>query len=95
MPPAAPLVLGFCHRHVDRKGIARCMTCAVIVCQECATRFDGINYCVECLARTRGGDARRKGLPALVGTAIAICVMLPLVGMTLGWVLLLWSRALR
>jgi len=95
MPPAAPLLLGFCHRHADRKGIARCMACTAIVCQECATRFDGINYCAQCLARTRGGSARRAGLPALVGTAIGACVALPLAGVALGWALLLWSRAMR
>ena len=95
MPPAAPLLLGSCHRHAERKGIARCMTCQAIVCQECATRFDGINYCADCLAKTRGRSARRSGLSALTVSVIGACVLVPLAGMALGWTLLLWSRALR
>jgi hypothetical protein len=29
------------------------MACRKVVCQECATEWDGINYCVACLAERR------------------------------------------
>ena len=45
-----------CARHPGRDGAARCVTCKQVVCQECATRWDGINYCVACLVARRGSD---------------------------------------
>ncbi len=53
----------YCANHPDRAGSALCMTCRKIVCQECATQWDGINYCVACLALRR--DASRESSTAL------------------------------
>ncbi|MBI5369405.1 MAG: B-box zinc finger protein [Planctomycetes bacterium] len=50
--PAAPSRAP-CANHPDRPGRALCMTCKKVVCQECATQWEGINYCVLCLAGQR------------------------------------------
>lgn len=42
-----------CAHHPDRPGHARCMECHRVVCAECATDWQGINYCAPCLARRR------------------------------------------
>ena len=52
-----------CANHPDRHGHALCMTCGKTVCQECATEWDGINYCVACLSGQR--KATRLSSPAL------------------------------
>jgi hypothetical protein len=64
-----------CIRHPDRAGFALCMACQQVVCQECATTWDGINYCRECLAK-KGEAARatsqlRIWLTGLAMTAIS------------------------
>ncbi len=40
-----------CIRHPQRAGFAVCMACRQVVCQECATTWDGINFCRDCLAK--------------------------------------------
>jgi hypothetical protein len=43
------------------------MACRKILCDECATTFDGINYCRPCLeSRAAGKRARAAWLPALL-----------------------------
>ena len=42
-----------CAHHPDRPAHALCMSCHRAVCQECATTWEGINYCAPCLARRR------------------------------------------
>jgi hypothetical protein len=52
------------------------MECRKVVCAECATDWDGINYCASCLARRR--SARREGrlLPGVVALAAACALLL-------------------
>jgi late competence protein required for DNA uptake (superfamily II DNA/RNA helicase) len=58
-----------CVRHPDIAGFAVCMACRQVVCQECATTWDGINYCRECLAkkgvRSAAGSHRSPMLHAV------------------------------
>ena len=42
-----------CFHHPARPGHALCMSCRQVVCQECASTWDGINYCRPCLAKQR------------------------------------------
>ena len=42
-----------CAHHPERPAHALCMSCQRAVCQECATTWEGINYCAPCLARRR------------------------------------------
>lgn len=39
-----------CANHAQREAIGVCVRCRTRVCSECATKVDGINYCVACLA---------------------------------------------
>ncbi len=50
---AIKLIQRFCVNHPERMGHALCMSCKKTVCQECATYWDGVNYCVRCLQAKR------------------------------------------
>jgi B-box zinc finger len=66
---------GVCAHHPDRPGHALCMSCRKVVCQECATEWDGINYCVVCLAARRGAaraPSSTVGLLLAVGVSVAL-----------------------
>jgi hypothetical protein len=64
-----------CANHPDRFGHALCMTCRKTVCQECATEWDGINYCVACLSKKRRATGESSTTLGWVLVAIA-CVLL-------------------
>jgi hypothetical protein len=49
-----------CANHADRAASALCVDCRKSICQECATQWDGINYCVHCLSRRGRGAATRR-----------------------------------
>lgn len=49
-----------CSVHEQRPAFARCMSCAKMLCQECATQWDGIWYCASCLGAKRGATVRRS-----------------------------------
>lgn len=38
-----------CSTHPNRKAIAMCMNCRCLVCEECAVKFEGKNYCTQCV----------------------------------------------
>ena len=78
-----------CYNHPDRYGHATCMTCKKTVCQECATEWDGINYCSPCLAN------RRKAAGARSPVLGWILVLLAAAGLfVIGPKLLVWSATL-
>jgi hypothetical protein len=55
-----------CIRHPQRAGFALCMSCQQVVCQECATTWDGINYCRVCLAAKSDRTKQRSRARAVV-----------------------------
>jgi len=64
-----------CAHHPDRAGHAVCMACRKVLCQECATTWDGINYCMSCLARRRlaaRGRARPFGWVLLLAAILIL-----------------------
>jgi hypothetical protein len=65
------------------------MQCRKTVCLECATQWDGINYCVNCLKKKR--EATRE--PSSV---VAWAVMLLLIAglFAAGSLVMVWSGAL-
>lgn len=67
-----------CAHHPDRPGHALCMACRRVVCQECATEWDGINYCVECLAARRQAERPSSSILswAVVLAALAFLFLL-------------------
>jgi hypothetical protein len=75
MVPAATPARRVCAHHPDRAGHATCMACRRVMCQECATTWDGIHYCVECLARRRHAAEGRTSWVGFIVVALA-CVAL-------------------
>ena len=58
MPAIGNLSLAgrMCVHHPQRVGHATCMACRNVVCQDCATTWDGINYCRPCLAKRQAAS---------------------------------------
>jgi hypothetical protein len=78
-----------CANHPERAAHAVCMSCRKNVCGECATEWDGINYCVTCLAARRLGE--RRGSALLAGfSALLACALL----FALSAELMVWFGAL-
>jgi hypothetical protein len=65
-----------CRAHPERSGIGVCTRCSATLCEECATRVDGILHCGACLAvlgrrpRARGWRSASALLPALLLTPL-------------------------
>lgn len=47
-----------CKNHPDREGVAACVSCGKVLCDECRLKLAGKNYCQEC------ADALASGKPA-------------------------------
>lgn len=65
----------FCANHPSAHAYAICMSCHKQICHECATRWDGINYCVTCLAAKQATGGKATGLFAWLmvsGTALVL-----------------------
>jgi hypothetical protein len=84
------LQIAACPNHPQREAIGICVRCRRRVCSECATKVDGINYCVTCLAELakREAPARSVRLPALTVYLSAGTYFVGLTGLI--WVLLEW-----
>jgi len=80
-----------CIHHPARPGAAVCMTCHQVVCQECATTWDGINYCRPCLALRRARTQRRAPAWDIVSRVGLVGVWILLLGAVAR--LMAWSLA--
>jgi hypothetical protein len=80
---ASPL-LQSCANHSDRRGFAICMSCRKVVCQECATAWDGVNYCRSCLA-ARDHVRRRATLREWMAWAVFCGVLFFAAVRALAW----------
>ena len=65
-----------CAVHFERHAFARCMTCAKMLCQECATQWDGIWHCAQCLGVKRGAKVERSPLLSWIGVALVSAALL-------------------
>jgi hypothetical protein len=77
---AVTLPIAACPNHPQREAIGICVRCRRRVCSECATKVDGINYCVGCLAELARGPARsakraRAPLTAYVSAGAYLVVL--------------------
>lgn len=61
-----------CPNHLQREAIGICVRCRNRVCSECATKVDGINYCVGCLGSLAllARAARASAAPRMRGSAL-------------------------
>ncbi len=64
------LQIAACPNHPQREAIGICVRCRNRVCSECATKVDGINYCVGCLGSLAAGEARASTSPRMRGGAL-------------------------
>jgi hypothetical protein len=65
-----------CAFHDTRPAFARCMSCAKMLCQECATQWDGIWHCAGCLAAKRGASVQRSHAASWIGVAALSLILL-------------------
>jgi hypothetical protein len=78
-----------CAFHEARPAYARCMSCARMLCQECATQWDGIWHCSSCLAAKRVSAKQRSGvLPWISVLAVSLLLLY------LGARVMVWTGAL-
>jgi hypothetical protein len=77
-----------CAVHPGRPGFARCMSCAKMLCQECATQWDGIWHCAACLGARRTAVVERSRVPAWIGVVVVSLILL-----YLGARLMVWTGA--
>src|SRR5689334_19900472 len=67
-----------CGTHPDREGVGICVSCRAVVCVECSTKIDRMNYCIRCLqsASAPGREKKKEnptvdrltGIPLLIGS---------------------------
>ena len=75
--------------HDQRPAFARCMACQKMLCQECATQWDGIWHCAACLGAKRGAAVQRS--PVFSWMAV---VTLSLAILFVGARVMVWTAAL-
>ncbi len=65
-----------CQTHPQRAAFAVCMKCRKPLCQECATQWDGIYHCAQCLAAQRGTIRQQRQwlgwLSLIAGAALVL-----------------------
>ncbi|MFN3650740.1 MAG: hypothetical protein ACK47B_14285 [Armatimonadota bacterium] len=88
-----------CANHPDREGVGVCVGCRAVVCVECSTRIDRMNYCIRCLQSAVEPEAEQVESPAreaALGIPLAIggAVGATLVFFVLGYLLALLRTSL-
>jgi hypothetical protein len=81
-----------CANHPDRPGRALCMDCRKTVCLECATQWDGINYCVNCLKQKRVATRERSSVLAWAVMLLSIAGLLVAGSFAMVWAGALMAR---
>jgi hypothetical protein len=85
-----------CQNHPDREGIGICVGCRSVVCVECSTKIDRMNYCIQCLQSASASGAERAeenpqrdavlGIPLLIGAFLVAVVLFAVMGYVLALV---------
>jgi len=75
----------WCAEHPDRHSHAICMSCRKLLCQECTTLWEGINYCRACVGKLAAPEVRRsRGIGAAFMLVFAIAIAVALVRLAVG-----------
>jgi hypothetical protein len=69
------------------------MSCRKVVCQECATTWDGVNHCRPCLAKRGAIAAPRRSVGAWVAWTVGCGLLLALAGRAMAWSAAMLARA--
>lgn len=64
-----------CANHPEREGIGICVNCRSVVCVECSTKVDRMNYCIRCLQAAAPEQAAEEVNP-LREKVLAVPVLL-------------------
>ena len=66
-----------CANHPEREGVGICVNCRSVVCVECTTRVDRMNYCYRCLqqAAEPAREAKRENRTAEVALGIPLLLL--------------------
>lgn len=85
-----------CHSHPEREGVGICVGCRAVVCVECTTKIDRMNYCIRCLQsaavpeRDRVQDDPHRdtmlGVPLLVGSFFLTVAVFAALGLLLAMI---------
>ena len=74
-----------CAEHPERHSHAVCMSCRKLLCQECTTLWEGINYCQQCVGQLAAAPVRRaRPIGAIVMLTITVALALALVRLAVG-----------
>lgn len=72
-----------CANHPEREGVGVCVGCRSVICVECSTKIDRMNYCTRCLnaaypeakvQRASPKQAAALGIP-LLAFSLAVTVL--------------------
>jgi hypothetical protein len=74
-----------CQTHSQRAAFAVCMKCRKPLCQECATQWDGIYHCAQCLAAQRGTAAQGRRWTGWLMLVAAVIILLYVSAQTMVW----------
>ena len=88
------LALQNCAHHPGRVGFALCMSCRRVVCQECATTWDGVNHCRPCLSQRRAAVERRTSAAAWIAWALGSALLFAASGYAMAWAGAFWAKVL-
>jgi len=61
------------------------MSCRKVVCQECATTWDGVNHCRPCLAKRGAVLAPQRRIGAWIAWALLCGALLAVAGRAMAW----------
>lgn len=64
-----------CAFHADRAAHAACVSCRTVLCQECASAYDGIFYCAQCLSARRQALRSRAAPLGWLALVVAMGVL--------------------
>jgi hypothetical protein len=88
----APISGSTCANHPERAAHAVCMACRKTVCQECATEWDGINFCAACLSGRRE-QSRGRSVPVVwVAWGISVAALTGALCYVTVWAASLFAR---
>jgi len=84
-----------CYNHPEREGVGICVGCRAVVCVECSTKVEGMNYCIACLRSAAEPERAERpvnvrsevwlGVPLLAGAFAAAVLVFFLMGLLLAW----------
>lgn len=68
------------------------MSCKKTVCQECATQWEGINYCIHCLRLRREKTKTPSSVPTATFVVMATALLYFMASYLMMWLGANWAR---